>query len=203
MGIGDWACTHRVPPLQRQDDLPSAPPMIRTDVTLNVTPRVTLVEIPGISFPISRPDAALVTLTASRRDGFGQLRGPKPSLAVSMPVGSASHWTRPCRAGHHESRQSLSPSIGRPSAPAASHPNDRDHGDCKGGCPLPQRIPGRAPLDPSASPAISPVLPTQRRPGGHRARRGRRLNRHPVLRQTWSSSPHSCTGPSAHTRAVP
>jgi len=35
--------------------------MIRTDVTLNVTRRVTLVEIPGISFPIGRPEAASLT----------------------------------------------------------------------------------------------------------------------------------------------
>jgi hypothetical protein len=35
--------------------------MIRTDVTLNVTQPVTLVEIPGISFPVGRPEAALLT----------------------------------------------------------------------------------------------------------------------------------------------
>jgi hypothetical protein len=35
--------------------------MIRTDVTLNVTPNVTLVKIPGISFPIGRPEAVLLT----------------------------------------------------------------------------------------------------------------------------------------------
>jgi hypothetical protein len=34
--------------------------MIRTDVTLNVTRHVTLVEVPGMSFPIGQPEAALL-----------------------------------------------------------------------------------------------------------------------------------------------
>jgi hypothetical protein len=35
--------------------------MIRMDVTLNVTRHVTLVEVPGILFPIGEPEVALLT----------------------------------------------------------------------------------------------------------------------------------------------
>jgi hypothetical protein len=80
-------------------EIPAVPPSVR-NVTLesgyvspdrigrhprvpNVTPRVTLIEIPGVSFRVGRgPDAALLTLTAPSRDGFGQPRGPKLSRAA-------------------------------------------------------------------------------------------------------------------------
>jgi hypothetical protein len=131
IGLGDWACAHRVPPLQRQDDLPSVPTMIRTDVTLNVTRRVTLVETPSISFPIGRPEAALLTFTAPSRNGFGQLRGPKPFLATVDAGGIRGHagpdlrWTGPPSVALASARVSADPS------PAASQTH-RWEEDCDG-----------------------------------------------------------------------